>query len=445
MSYLTHLECFRCRRQYPPGEYFMGCLFCKGERASNLFCAYDYGAVAQILTKEQIERRPPTMWRYRELFPVDEEHRVTLGEGMTPLLLLARLGRRLGLSRLYVKDESQNPTWSFKDRMAAIGVSKALELGRRVVTAASSGNGGAASAAYAARAGLRSVILTTPAFPLTMRVLMQTYGAMVLATPTIEDRWKMVTLGVEKFGWFPIQNFLVPPIGANQYAQEGCKALAYETCEELGWVAPDVMIFPIGLGDTLTGSWRGCMEFQALGLIDHVPRMVGAEVFGALERALAEGLDHTQPMPTYATVAVSTGTANSAYQSLRAVRESGGWAMRAAEEEIMQMQLALAEEEGIYAEASAVVPLVVAQKSVAEGKLDSQAIVVCILTSSGLKDPDVTQPFLPDIPLIEPTEEGLEAALRETYGSTLDGNRAKGPERSPNSRRGQELALSEEP
>jgi threonine synthase len=421
MSLLMHLECFRCGRTYPPEPYLLGCPACTGTAASNLFCVYDYEQAARSFRKEEIAGREPTMWRYRELFPVDDDFRVSLGEGMTPLLHLPRLGRRLGLTRLYVKDESQNPTWSFKDRMAAVGVSKALELGRRVITAASSGNGGAASAAYAARGGLKSIIFTTPSFPLTMRVLMQTYGSLVLATPTIEDRWKMVRLGVEEYGWFPVQNFLVPAVGANQYAQEGCKALAYETCEQLGWRAPDAMIFPIGLGDTLTGAWRGSCELRRLDLTDRVPAMIGAEVFGALENALERGLDHTEPMPTRPTVAISSGTANSAYQSLRAVRESGGTAASAGEEEIMQMQLALAEDEGIYAEASAVVPFAIVPKLLDRGAIRRDDVVVCVSTSSGLKDPEVTRDYLPEIPLIEPTREGLTQTLATVYATTPEG------------------------
>lgn len=423
---LTHLECFRCGRIYPPERYFLGCPACTGDRASNLFCGYDYAEIARRWSPKVLADRPMTMWRYREFFPVEDDASVvTLGEGMTPLLQLPRFGRRLGLQRLYLKDESQNPTWSFKDRMGSVGVSRAREMGCSVVTAASSGNGGAATAAYAARGGLRSIIFTTAQFPLTMRVLMQTYGAMVVATPTMQDRWTLVRMGVEDLGWFPIQNFLAPPIGANPYAQEGCKAIGYETCEQLGWRAPDVMIFPIGSGDSLTGAWRGCRELRDLGHVEHVPRMVAAEVFGALENALARGLDHTEAMPTYPTVAVSTGTANSAYQSLRAVRESGGMAARAGEDAIMAMQLALAEDEGIYAEPSAVVPLVVAGKLRAAGRIAPDDIVVVVSTSGGLKDPEATRPYLKEIPVTEPSFAGLAQVLSDTYGYSLERNAAK--------------------
>lgn len=420
MSYLTHLECFRCGEGYSAERNFWGCPSCKGELASNLYCVYDYEAIRKVWNPSVVEKREASLWRYREFMPVDEESIVTLGEGMTPLLKLPRLGKRLGLNNLYVKDESQNPTWSFKDRMGSVGASRAKELGCEVLTAASSGNGGAATAAYAARAGLKSIIFTTPSFPLNMRVLMQTYGSMVVATPTIQDRWTLVRLGVQELGWFPIQNFLVPFIGANPYAQEGCKALGFETCEQLGWKAPDVMLFPIGSGDTLTGAWRGCTELYNLGYIDKVPKVVGAEVFGALTQAFERGLDWVEEVPYGKTVAVSTGTPSSAYQSMKAVRESGGWALRTEDPEIMAMQLALAEDEGLYSEASSVVPLVGAKKLLDRGDIDADAVVVVVLTSSGLKDPEVTQPYLKDIPLTEPTREGLVETLKATYDYTLN-------------------------
>ena len=420
MSYLTHLRCHRCGTEYPPDPLFFGCPTCPPDRPSNLYCVYDYEAIARVWDPANVVNREPSLWRYPEFLPVDLEHKVSLGEGMTPLLHLPTLGARLGLERLYLKDESQNPTWSFKDRMASVGAAVARSMGRTVLTAASSGNGGAAVAAYAARAGLRSIILTTPAFPLPMRVLMQVYGAMVLATESAPDRWKLVRLGVEEQGWFPIQNFLNPPIGANPYAQEGCKSLGFEICEQLGWKAPDAVIFPVTTGDTLVGTWRACLELEALRTIDHVPRMVAAEVFGPLERALDQDLDQTEPMPGRPSVAFSAAATDSAFQSLKAIRASGGRAATVGDDDaIMDMQLLLAEDEGIYAEAAAVMPLLAARALLADGGLAGDECVVVVSTSGGMKDPASTEPYLPDIPLIEPTREALDAALREAYGYTL--------------------------
>jgi threonine synthase len=362
------------------------------------------------------------MWRFHEFLPPDPEHIVSIGEGDTPLLACPNLGRRLGLTNLYVKDESRNPTWSFKDRMASSAVSTARMWGRSVVTAASSGNGGAATAAYAARAGLDAVILTTPNFPLTMRSLMQSYGAKVLATETMLERWTIVRLGVDELGWFPTQNFSDPPVGANPYALDGCKTMGYEIVEQLDGRLPDVVVAPIGSGDSMVGIWQGFREWLDLGYTapgSRMPRMVAAEVFGSLTDALARDLDHTEAKPSRPTVAVSAAVTNSAYQSLRVLRETGGLAMTADEDEIMDMQLALAADEGMYAEAASTLPLAVVKRMRDQGQLDPDAVVVVVLTSSGLKDPGVTAERLPAIPLIRPTEDDLARALDEHYGMAL--------------------------
>src|SRR2546428_5926970 len=261
MSYLTGFRCHRCGHLYPPGRHFLGCPACAGDRPSNVIAEYDYEAIAKVFTRETLDHRPSTMWRYARFLAVEEEHIVSISEGYTPLVGCPNLGRKLGLSSLYVKDESRNPTWSFKDRMASAGVSSAVALGCGVITAASSGNGGAAAAAYAARAGLDAVIVTTPQFPLTMRTLMQSYGAKVVATKTMRERWTIVRLGVEKYGWFPTQNFLDPPIGANPYALEGCKTMGYEICEQLEWRHPADASSPEGSRDPKVRRWDGLREW----------------------------------------------------------------------------------------------------------------------------------------------------------------------------------------
>jgi threonine synthase len=413
MTYLTHLECHRCRTSYEPGRLFAGCPACAAGKPSNVYCRYDLQRVRRTLNPKTLASRPPSLWKYLELLPVDEQHIVSLGEGYTPLIPAQTLGRRYGVPKLLLKDESRNPTWSFKDRLAAVGTSKAKALGCTTLTIASTGNAGAATAAYAARAGLRAVIFTTQHVPLTMRALMQTYGALVAAVPTMADRWMMVKQGVEEHGWFPVQNYAVPPVGANPYALEGAKAVGFELCEQLDYQPPDVIIGPYSAGDLPVGAWLGFLQFQALGFIDRIPRMIAAEVFGPLANALARGLDHTEPVPTGPSVAVSAAVANSAYQSLRMLRETGGSAETATDEEIMAAQLELAETEGIYAEPAAVLPLAVLKKLAARGDLRDDETVVALVTSTGLKDPEATRPFLPEIPLIEPTWEALEALLEE--------------------------------
>jgi threonine synthase len=423
MGKVISLTCHRCAAEYPPARNYFGCPRCaEAGLPSNLITNYDLDEIAGRVDRDVFAKRAPTMWRYKEFLPADEDHIVTLDEGFTPLIECPRLARKLGFGSLYVKDESRNATWSFKDRMASSGVSYALQEGHRVITAASSGNGGAAAAAYAARAGLDSVILTTEQFPLPMRALMQAYGAKVIATPTIGGRWKIVVIGVEKYDWFPIQNFLVPPIGANPFALDGCKTMGYEICEQLGWRLPSWVFAPIGSGDSMVGTWKGMWELLQLGLVEPgsgMPRMGAAEVFGSLADALARNLDHTEAQETRASVAISVAVSNSAYQSLRVLRETNGVAEVASDEEMIAMQLELAAEEGIYTEASSVLALAVAAKLRGRDVIGADESVVVILTSSGLKDPAVTAEALPAIPLIEENEEALARALAGVYGFEL--------------------------
>jgi threonine synthase len=418
MTYLLHLQCFRCERTYPSGPHWGGCPACAADKPSNLYCVYDYAAVTRVLDGGAWRSRPHTMWRYRELLPVEHEHVASLDEGLTPLVRAERLGRGYGVGSLYLKDESRNPTWSFKDRLAAMMAAKALEFGRGVLAVASSGNAGAATAAYAARAGLDAYLFTTEQFPPTMRAFMQAYGAKVFAVPTAADRLTMVRRGVEELGWVPIQNYSVPPTGAPAYALDGAKTVGFEIHEQLGGRVPDVVIAPTSNGDLPVGVWRAFEELRALGWTDRVPRMVCAEVYGALENALAKGLDHTEPMPGGPTVAVSAGNQVSAYQSLKMLRETGGVAIGATDDEIMAAQLLLARSEGLWTEAASALALAVLPKLVERGDIRPEETVVALLTSSGLKDPDVTLRYVPPIPLIQPDFDDLGRALRESYGAS---------------------------
>jgi threonine synthase len=392
----------------------MGCPRCaEAGKPSNVFCQYDLDGIRRVFEPSSLANRPRNLWRYRELLPSVSV--VSIGEGCTPLIHCPRLGERLGLKRLYVKDDSRNPTWSFKDRMASVGAAVASDLGCRVLTAASSGNGGAATAAYAARGGLEAVVFTTQQFPITMRAFMQSYGAKIIATPTMQDRWTMVLEGVGQHDWFPIQNMITPPVGANPYALDGNKTFAFEIAEDLGWQAPDWVVAPCSSGDSLTGAWLGFRQLQRLGYIERVPRMAAAETYGVLGRALESGADHTEAVVPTPSVAISTASANSAYQCLKTLRDSDGAAMTASNDEIMQAQLALSSTEGVWAEASSALSIAAIDKLVQQGTIQADDVVVAWLTSSGLKDPEVMAPYLPSIPLIEPTWDSLVHVLRDAY------------------------------
>jgi threonine synthase len=200
---------------------------------------------------------------------------------------------------------------------------------------------------------------------------------------------------------------------------EGYKTIAYEVCEQFGWKAPDVMVFPVGAGDAFFGAWKGFNELRDFGIIEATPRMIAAEVLGPLENALRKGLDVVEEVPYRQSVGISVGMYTSTYQALKTIQDSGGAARSASDDEMLQMQHALASQEGLYVECSSVLSVAVAAKLAAEGLVREDETVVCFLTAGGLKDPETTLKYLPAIPLIEPNLPALEQALASTYGFKL--------------------------
>jgi threonine synthase len=248
-----------------------------------------------------------------------------------------------------------------------------------------------------------------------MKVQMAVYGTRLVAVPTIYDRWRMVETCVDELGWFPVTVYVYPLVGSSPWGIEGYKTMAFEMLEQLGRV-PEQVIYPVGAGDAFSGAWKGFSEYREMGYIDRVPRMLAAEVFGPLENALEKDLDHVEEVPWGPTVGISVGLNTSALQGLNVLRESGGAAARASDEEMLSMQRDLASLEGIYAEASSVLSLAAIRTFVERGDLDPDRTIVAVLTSSGLKDPETTQKELPEIQVADPSLEGLLHFLHEVYG-----------------------------
>jgi len=414
------LECLRCHAAYQEPRLFTGCAACAAQGVPvNLTVKLDL-APLHGLGPEPFPAAPRGLWRFGALLPVDAARAVSLGEGGTPLIHLARIGRRLGLPRLYAKDESRNPTWSYKDRLCSVAVSHAVETGARVITIASTGNHGAATAAYAARAGLPCVIFTLASVPDTMKTLMQAYGAAVVACPTAESRWALMREGVERLGWYPTGGFILPPIGSNPWGVEGYKTLACEIAEDLGWTAPDVVAVPSAYSDGLWGVWKGWTELLALGLVKTLPRMLAAEPFGPLADALARGLEVPAKVAGGSSVAFSIASPYGTYQGLAALKASGGAGVRLTDEGLFEAQRALAYEEGIFAEPSSIAALTAVMQMRAQKALDPEQTVVVVLTSTGLKDPGAARAWLPPVPPAPADFDGLLAVLRDSYGLALD-------------------------
>jgi threonine synthase len=400
MGKVVALRCIRCGRDYPPEDRFTGCEVCRAQGlAANL--APEYEPVSPAGLSREFDRAGPGLGRFAALLPVEEP--VSLGEGATPLLHAPRLGARLGIDGLYLKDEGRNPTGSFKDRMAAVVVARARDRGAGTVTIASSGNGGAALAAYAARAGLRCVVFTLAGAPPAMLAQMQSYGARLVATERPADRWQLMAYAVERWGWYPASNYMSPPVGSNPYGIEGYKTIAYEIAQDLGWRAPDHVVVPTCYGDGLWGIVRGFGELVRFGLIDRMPRVHAAEVFGSLKTALDAGREEPATVPGRPTVAISIGTPVSTYQALAALRAAGGSAEAVGDDrEILQAQRELAGAEGLYAEQSAAVAVAAAGRLRARGIIRPGETVVCILTATGLKQPEPLAGELGPVPVIGP-------------------------------------------
>ena len=348
------------------------------------------------------------VWDFQALLPVNADTLpVTLGEGNTPLVPLAK--------NLMLKDESRNATWSHKDRAMTVAVTVAQELGFHTTVGASTGNAGAALAAYSARAGMRCVMFTGTDAPSTMQTLMQAYGALLCLVPGSSSRRGAAKIALERYGWWPGTNVTDPPVGSNTYGIEGYTTIAYELVRDLG-DAPATVVVPTSYGDILTGLWRGFIRMRAAGIIERLPRLIVAEPANAApySPALIAGAPTT--ILTAPTAAFSIGGGTASLQALTVLIESGGMAISVNEEEVLPMQAQFARETGLYLEAASIVGVVAAQRIAAE----TDGIVITIGTSTGLKDPGATARHLPTPPTIPVDADALIAALRETYGVNAD-------------------------
>lgn len=407
------LVCVRCAARHPIDHYAEDCPACRAKGApANLTVAYDQqpGHGLQRNTPSGSAR---SMWRWDGFLHAAAEEAVTLAEGNTPLLPAPALG----LGDVWIKDESRNPTWSFKDRLASGALTMAKRFGAKVIASSSSGNAGAAAAAYAAKAGIPCIVFTFvgSAGPLVLQ--MRAYGAMVVMVADKADRWRLQSLGVRELGWYPTSPFFGPVVGSNPYGMEGYKTIAFEIAEAFDWQAPDWCVLPVCYGDALYGMWKGFEELKALGWTDRTPRFVAAEVSGSLSAALSSG----DPMPPEVarnapSIATSIGAAQATVQALDVLRRSNGAAVTVGDDEMRRWAVTLAAKEGIWPEASSAAPFAAIEKLQANGTIKTNERCVALLTASGLKDPGPIESSLPEPPLVTGGLSDLLAALENAYG-----------------------------
>ncbi len=410
MEYVAGLECVRCGTVYPPNHYAEDCPQCRAVAPSNLTVAYD--ATVRKQRAKPDHHAGHGLWRYGDVLPVARADAVTLGEGGSPLHRLQKTGGMLNLTHIFGKDETRNPTWSFKDRLACLAVSVAKKMGARVIVSSSTGNAGASAAAYAAKAGLRCVVFTTKGAVGPLMTQMRVYGATVVAVENKADRWTLMKHAVREYGWFPTSPFFAPVVGSNPYGIEGYKTLAYEIAEQMDWQVPDCCVLPVCYGDALLGMWRGFQDMQAFGWTDRSPRMIASEVYGSLSAALQNGGDVLPDMPAkHDTVAKSTSATRSTFQALSVIRQSGGTATVVGNDDIMRWQQKLAREEGLYVEPASAGTMATIEQLRNSGQITSSDKVVALLTASGLKDAAATSAVQGDLLMLPGEVDAAFAVL----------------------------------
>jgi threonine synthase len=381
-STLTHLECGACAATYEPDQLINLCPAC----GKPLLARYDLRRAAATLTRESLAARRTDMWRYQEVLPVrDDATILSLGEGWTPLMHATRLGAQIGCANTYIKDESLNPTGSFKARGLSAAVSRAYELGARELAIPSAGNAAGAMSAYAALAGLPAHVFMPADVPLAFRAECKALGAHVtLVDGLINDCGVKVREGAAKYGWFDVSTLKEP------YRIEGKKTMGYELAEQLGWRLPDVIIYPTGGGTGLIGMWKAFDEMEALGLIGSArPRMVSVQSEGCapIVRAFAAGVEHAPLWQGAHTVAdgLRVPAAIGDFLILRAVRASGGTALAVSDAEMLAAADQIGALTGIFPAPEGGACLAAQQHLLASGWIAPNETVVLFNTGTGLK------------------------------------------------------------
>jgi threonine synthase len=397
------LVCRECGARLPEGPTHV-CEDCFGP----LDVAYDWAAVR--LTRAMIEARPPSLWRYAELLPVEGTPAFGQATGMTPLLRAERLGARLGVADLWIKDEAAcHPTLSFKDRVVAVALAKARALGMKVIGCASTGNLASAVAAGAAAAGVPCVVLM-PADVEPAKVLATSvYGAqVVMVNGTYDEANRLCAEAADRHGWGVVNGNLRP------YYCEGAKTVGHEIAEQLGWRLPGDVVVPMASGALLTQVGRGLRELQALGLVaEGQPRLHGAQPAGCAPIAMAviEGREEVLPVKAPRTVArsLAVGDPGDGIYARQAMVASGGFAAAPDDQEILAAVRLLAETEGVFAEPGAAVAVAALPHLLAAGKIGGRGPVVACITGHGLKTPDALG--LPPLAAVEARLPALERHL----------------------------------
>ena len=400
MSYARALRCRQCGQEYPIQPMTV-CEFC----LSPLEVVYDYKAMAKALSREKLAAGPRSMWRYRDLLPTESQE-IDIGTGFTPLVKADNLGRELGLSQLYIKNDCLNPSYSFKDRVVSVAITKAREFGFDTVACASTGNLAASVAAHAAEADMKSYVFVPASVETGKLVGIAIYDpVLVTVEGSYDDVNRLCAQLTQKYNWGFININLRP------FYAEGSKTLGYEVAEQLGWRAPDCVVAPAASGLLFTRIWKGLEELSMLGLIGPFnTHMYVAQAAGSspIVNAFKAGAHHIHPVvPDTIAQSIAIGNPADGYYALRVARQSGGGAGSVTDEEIIEGMKLLAQTEGIFAEAAGGVVIGTLKKLATSGIIKSDELTVAFITGAGPRTQeimsDIVRPFT-----VQPTLESVE-------------------------------------
>ena len=404
MSHVKGLVCRECDREYPV-EPLNVCDFCFGP----LEVRYDYEAIARTISRKRIANGPLTMWRYHDLLPVDMEDAIDIGTGFTPLLKAKNLGRLLGLDNLYIKNDSVNPSFSFKDRPVSVTTTKALEFEFDVLACASTGNLAGSVAAHGAKAGMKTIVFFPADLEKGKIIGAAIYGPTLVAVDGTYDQVNRLCSELADNHRWAFVNINMRPFYA-----EGSKTLGYEVAEQLGWRAPDSCVVPAASGELHTKIWKGFQELQDLAMIDKVKtRMHLAQAYGCSPIVEAFDQDSVQVRPVKPnTIAKSLAIGNPAAGSyaLRVLSETGGTAVAAPEEEIVDGIKLLAETEGIFTETAGGVVIAALKDLARRGVIKPDEVTVAYITGNGLKTQEAVE-HVADPVYTSPDYEAFQTAV----------------------------------
>ena len=405
MSYVIGLKCRECGRLYPKEVIFV-CEYCFG----SVEVDYDYDAIRKALTPASFALRPKSLWRYRELLPIEGEPTVGLSSGFTPCFRAERLADALGVRELYIKDDSvSHPTLSFKDRVVSVALTRAQELGFDTVSCASTGNLANAVAAHAARAGLKRYIFIPADLEMGKIVASLIYQPTLIAVEGTYDEVNRLCAEIgAKYPWAFVN------INIRPYYAEGSKTYGYEIAEQLGWRTPQHIVIPAAGGSLITKIAKAFKELKLLGLLRDgaAPKLYAAQATGCapIVTTIKERADIVKPVKPH-TIAKSLAIGNPAdgYYATKAVLDSGGWAESATDDEIVEAMKLLAETEGVFTETAGGVTVASAKKLIEQGLIPrDESLVICI-TGNGLKTQEPLMNRLGEAKRIKPTLASFEA------------------------------------